>query len=60
MGKSEMLLIKMKNSIPASHQLSFVLQLSEKEGIMKWKILSEMSSQEGIEFKKEHLFENLT
>lgn len=53
MGKSEMLLIKMKSSIPASHQLSFALQPSEKEGIMKWKIPSGMSSQEGIEFKKD-------
>lgn len=53
MGKSEMLLIKMKSSIPASYQLSFVLQPSEKEGIMKWNIPSGMSSQEGIEFKKD-------
>lgn len=53
MGKSEMLLIKMKSSIPASHQLPFVLQSSEKDGIMKWKISSGMSSPKGIEFKKD-------
>lgn len=53
MGKSEMLLIKMKSSFPASHQLSFVLQPSEKEGIMKWKIPSGLSSLKGIEFKKD-------